>query len=414
MSRKTRSRYQYQIPDDWDSETGDWQTVMMCVPSSVDWRAALYGAIAELTYGRRWEATSGTITEAQEIAREILGSIRMDCDAHLKSIADTLAIIAQNQCCGVSGDLGESTVEEPSSQEWDDVGPPPNSWPDWDLARETKCEFAHGSYNVMLQAISEIERHGNLGLGISVTMLSFILAPLRLASAYIANAGTSVSALVTGFHLTQFKEQFELILDDWVCVIYTSQNVREAQNRLLELIENRPLTAPGQAFLRNVINANWLNDIFDLTADQFHVTGWPGQGLVRCNNCPDPTCELEWRGGTGTDEAFATGSLEPNGVARTLTSAPHSNGFHYIHFDVTTECPCGSIEYVFDILSVSISDPDGAGFRIETQVSDCTTLVDITSSGNQGPIPLGPYTGTRFFHAADVPFTISMAISEVS
>lgn len=57
------------IPDDWDGET--WECIQVRFPKSEKYYAILLGMLSQLTRGRAWKGTSGTITEAQEIGKRI-------------------------------------------------------------------------------------------------------------------------------------------------------------------------------------------------------------------------------------------------------------------------------------------------------------------------------------------------------
>lgn len=60
------------IPDDWDEETDGYCFGILCIPNSLHWRAYVRGAIYSLTRGKTWDASTGTVTEAQAVARAIL------------------------------------------------------------------------------------------------------------------------------------------------------------------------------------------------------------------------------------------------------------------------------------------------------------------------------------------------------
>lgn len=80
------------IPDDWDEETDGYCFGILCFPNSVHWRAYVRGAIYSLTRGKTWDASTGTVTDAQAIAKAILEDFCMTtCEDLITAIggADT-------------------------------------------------------------------------------------------------------------------------------------------------------------------------------------------------------------------------------------------------------------------------------------------------------------------------------------
>jgi hypothetical protein len=65
------------IPDDWQEENG-YILVLACVPDSTLWRALVRGQIHNLTRGRSWDESTGTIKDAQAIGWTIYDSL-MTC-----------------------------------------------------------------------------------------------------------------------------------------------------------------------------------------------------------------------------------------------------------------------------------------------------------------------------------------------
>jgi hypothetical protein len=57
------------IPSDWNGE--DWLCLQLQWPDSPEWVGLLNGILTLLTRGRYWDERTGTITEVQQIAREI-------------------------------------------------------------------------------------------------------------------------------------------------------------------------------------------------------------------------------------------------------------------------------------------------------------------------------------------------------
>jgi hypothetical protein len=68
------------IPSDWNEEIDGWETAIVCLPNSVEWRAVFLGAIQALHYGPLWERETGDIKQTQQIIDQIVEGIRMNCN----------------------------------------------------------------------------------------------------------------------------------------------------------------------------------------------------------------------------------------------------------------------------------------------------------------------------------------------
>lgn len=92
------SNQELPIPNDWDEPTDGFINVVLCIPNSQMWRGMVSGAIYRLTRGRVWDATTGTITEVQAIAKEIHNTMSMcNLEVELARVATALEGIEANQ-----------------------------------------------------------------------------------------------------------------------------------------------------------------------------------------------------------------------------------------------------------------------------------------------------------------------------
>ena len=81
---------QWTIPSDHTEEDGQL-AVFFCVPNSPQWRGLITAHLYSLEYGRLWNERTGSITEVQKTAREILATMSM-CDLERLTVAlETLA-----------------------------------------------------------------------------------------------------------------------------------------------------------------------------------------------------------------------------------------------------------------------------------------------------------------------------------
>lgn len=60
---------QMPIPDDWNGT--DWCCYVVEWPSSDSWRAILFGLLLSPEAGRFWDASTGSIIDAQAVGKQI-------------------------------------------------------------------------------------------------------------------------------------------------------------------------------------------------------------------------------------------------------------------------------------------------------------------------------------------------------
>lgn len=86
------------IPTDWDNET--WELKLVCWPKSNQWQGIFNGILSIPVRGRFWDERTGTITDAQNIGREILKRSDTLCDqiiTELQRIATAIEAIEIHQ-----------------------------------------------------------------------------------------------------------------------------------------------------------------------------------------------------------------------------------------------------------------------------------------------------------------------------
>lgn len=57
------------IPSDWDGVS--WCCEVIELPASQSWRAVFIGLLLNPTHGRFWDETTGIVTDAQAVAKEM-------------------------------------------------------------------------------------------------------------------------------------------------------------------------------------------------------------------------------------------------------------------------------------------------------------------------------------------------------
>lgn len=109
------AHYTYAIPDDWSEEQDGFISVLFCIPNSPRWRGLITAHIDALSYGRIWKRNTGTITEAQEIGREIFRSLYMGCIEEL--VKTNKALIA-----ALTGEQADLTTPLPDQVDYSENG----------------------------------------------------------------------------------------------------------------------------------------------------------------------------------------------------------------------------------------------------------------------------------------------------
>lgn len=61
----------YNIPQDWNPETGSWKNYCISWPDSIEWDAIFFGFLSSMFRGRTWDEKSGYIKGVQAIGRLI-------------------------------------------------------------------------------------------------------------------------------------------------------------------------------------------------------------------------------------------------------------------------------------------------------------------------------------------------------
>ena len=403
----SRRRSQVRIPDDWDGES--FTVAMLCVPDSPIWRATVMGAISALSLGRYWDASTGTVTDAQAIGWEIAEGLSMDCNEVFEDIRDAIRELNVNAGCCPSTATDEPPANPPPSDILlDGIGTPPAGWGSWEDVNDFKCIYAQDFHAKLVQAIQEVEDYGGLGVGIGGAALAAIFALISLPWTIAVGLVATVVALLTDFQLKQVRLDVQSMQFDFVCAIHVSETVVSAKAQLDQVIEDSISNPLGQTLVKSLVSVNHLNKIFDNTISPFPQ----GYTQDQCDGCPPPqSCLYEFVSPIGDGTGIGTGSLIVDGNSRVLSSSMGSNGLHYIEFNAAEVCNCGALVSQLEVVSVSLVAGEGAGYQIREGLANCSENVIITSGGSTSPIPLGTYDCTFFSQVGTQAFTVTVIMS---
>jgi len=407
---RTRARSQVRIPNDWDGET--WIPVLFCIPDSVLWKSAVYGAISTLGRGRLWDADTGTVTEAQEIGNEILESVSMECSDVFDGIRQAIEDIAISpQCCPSTVTDTPPVDVAPNEEDLDLTGPVPPGFGSWEDVFDSKCLLAQKYHFDMLRTIQEIENYGGLTtgtMGIAVTAVTALISlPWTIAVGSVA----ALTFLLTDFSLRVARQEFELLQPDWVCAISASTTTTVAIAELHAVIDDQISNPTARTLIKSWITYNWINQIWDGSRQNEDLSAFD---IDACNGCPPVgSCNLFFNDQIGDGQGIATGSLTVDGTVRTITASVASNGFYYIDIKTEGTCPCGSSIVEFEVISTTLNAGEGAGYGVSSQATNCDFITVIASSGDQNPMPIGTYEGIGFLQVGDVPFSMDLRLTAV-
>lgn len=250
------------IPDDWNGT--DWCRFSICWPKSTQWRQILAGFITTPSLGRAWDEATGTITDAQQIGREIVENnlpwrytIMATCDDGTL-LADAMRYLADRlyskPCCpsggtgvapgqyGGSGSGGSDATGETPIADIDPQQPdPPTGYDTWEDYFTDVCAKATWVINTLADDIgrlSTLQLAGYTILALAPILVTLFLTPIpgarifAIATLLIAIAGYGVSVLST------LSTTFNGAKDDLICALYTANGPASGRAAALGVIRD--------------------------------------------------------------------------------------------------------------------------------------------------------------------------------
>ena len=262
-------RAEIEIPDDWNGE--DWCFQVLCVPDSRLWRGVVNGVIYDLARGRTWDADTGSITDAQEVGREIFNSMS-NCNEGLVNIASALENIAAklgNALSNCGCPEGTGTVFEPEENldgpgigiglEFENQG-------EYDAY---KCNVANLIFDKMIQVFTDLAEVGadfylKAGTSISIGFIGAVLAaaPLTLVGGLAVGVVTAFLTLFVsnkGFVLNNILAQMAAKKTALICALYTATSATGAREAFNQVLDDPSLTVVEKEAINIFLNNQWLN-----------------------------------------------------------------------------------------------------------------------------------------------------------
>ena len=280
---------QYPIPDDWNGQ--DWKCWCIEWPDSQDWLTLLYGWITTPKRGRFWDGSSGTITDAQEIGKQIyqrnfnLEECLVSCNDTfinlLTEISTNIAITASATAgCGCSG--GSIVPTTPGSE----AGIPPYRYseppseagsPEFELR---KCQLAYIGHSNIREYVSAIDASGvdaiisatgRAAIPIVTTTIGVLLGelatPFPILDAIVGGVvgfvlGVALSLLEDGIDLADIVTNLDANEEDYICALYLSSGATEAIMDYLQVASSSGMSTANQGVLSALLWVDWLNVLY--------------------------------------------------------------------------------------------------------------------------------------------------------
>jgi len=363
--------------------------MILCVPDSQLWRSVYKGAISELMHGRIWDRTTGTITEAQAIAREVyfdmstcnLEAVFFSMNEINERIAAALEMIASKPAC-CPDTIGQEMPEEPLPG-YPPIGPG-EDFSDVPAYKSYKCQAATYLMQRMEGAFDGMVADGvqsKLALGVAIVTgsLAYILPSQGLAK-LISGLGTLsalVSALITGEDLSvsDMADAISGNQTDFICALYCGVNVENSISMALDVLSGLGLSDAEYEFVSLFFQPNLVNWLYS-----FQPTINESGIFYDCSGCGCDDVPCGYLFGVDGETVLGSGAFDYSQLPSTISSVPYA-GVHTMVFampcDLETECT--GWNYCLEFNSTTITTGLAASWtrRITSSGDDCGTSMDI-------------------------------------
>lgn len=275
MAKKVREQNKWTIPSDWNEAEDGFQLAVICVPNSRQWRGIFTGQISDLAYGRNYNKLTGTITDAQDIARDIFESMAMTClddmIIALQCVCQSATILAEK-----AGKEAGDTEEPPSDGQV--VTGPGEQFPDAETFYSAKCTVSNAVRDTVFETIKWLgDNNIDLLAGLFGGVTSGLIVGLSLAGPAgwaVAIAG-SLIPLIAGY-LVRYSFSFgdvEDALDETheatVHALYNGNSTDSSRDGFLSAVDAAAtsITVVERQILSFLLSNTLLNQLFEPRPD---------------------------------------------------------------------------------------------------------------------------------------------------
>jgi len=413
----------FPIPQDWDGTS--WCRWSVCWPDSEGWSGFLRGLLTLPQRGWTWDERSGSILDVQAIGREItaqnlpLVGVVMSCNDttladSFNNIAAAIQLLANRQVGGGCCESPEITVNN-SIQNFLNPGgggslipvygssPPaavpigefPAGYADYAAYDADKCRKANTMVTAMiasLRAFAAFEMAQFSGLTaltimaiVGVLVVQPYLIPVLIAG--LIGLGLAINVLDAA------ADDMVANYDDWVCALYTGNNVNGIITAIADLLDILVaaigVTGVVGVFIKTIVlvllNTDNLNKLF---SDAPIVS----MGPTDCAGCAWWVCEV------GTVLASDATSVTVEGVDPgdfdflTAVSYSDEETLGHLSAEVTGW--------------IAPSDHPEFSSSWDTRESACGAGLGFGWENISGSPEAGPVLARTFQHRGNIPFTV--------
>lgn len=270
MAKRVREVNKWTIPSDWNESADGFQIVALCIPNSQQWRAIFIGRISDLAYGRNYNKLTGTIVDAQAIARDIFESMTMAC---LDDVLEVLQCICEQNTilAEKSADTGQE-VEGGLSDGDIEVGPG-EQFPDSQAYFDAKCNVANAIFDTvrgMVQWLedNEVDLLAGIFGGITSGLLTGILlsGPVGWAWALVGSLIVALAGYIIslGINFLDLGAALDDTHQESVLSLSNASNSLTAENNFIAAVEagSPPISSVESGLLNIMLSAELLNQLF--------------------------------------------------------------------------------------------------------------------------------------------------------
>lgn len=411
------------IPNDWDGTS--WDCWMIEWPSSTLWTAILCGFVTQPTRGRFWDASTGSVVEAQAIGKQIESRNETEdwCMTCLSELADAItglgASIRSGGGCvtaGQTGTVGAGGSQETPSEFIDNGSTTfPADYADRDEYEDYKCGMAEtirerwerdvknakilDLAGLTLSAV--LFQLGAVGAAAFATPIPFDdLVVLALAMIVIWGLLASLAAAL------QQAEDYIAAFD--ICVWYGSSTAEQAIIETHDDIDAQSFaTADAQVklILKSFVTSDMLNPLFDEKPASIDYSG-----IADCSSClpclPIEALELSDGGHATITEIVPGVTYEVEAHFNTINTRYETIFAFNVQSDAPSPVYCGPAKEInHSIISGSITpDPPPNAWRIFNQAGGA--VWDSNSA------PPADFCSARWVIVSDTAFTFQIDIGD--
>ncbi len=321
MPRHNQELNRWTIPSDWNEETDGYLCVFTCIPNSRQWRGIWNGHIDTLSYGRKWNRLSGTITDVQGVAREIFENMcAVKCSdllLQLQCICEEIEIIAKK-----TNDTGQE-IEGELSDGVISTGPG-EQFPTQEAYFNAKCSVSNGIFDTIRNMITWLkDNNDDLLAGVFGGVTSGLIVGSAL-SGPISWVWEKVSAVIVT--LAGYMSRFTISLsdleaalndthDECVLALYNAADSLIAETDFITAVDagTPSITSLERGLLGIMLSAEMLNQLFAPRPDMGeYVSPSPVDCGVLLKLWTFPTDDEGW---TFSDDSTANASASVSYVA---------------------------------------------------------------------------------------------------